>query len=286
MKCPKCGFDQPSDRFCANCGVDVALYVPQKRSFASYWRPGLLYAAAAALLIAGIWFLLGQKDRPDTQIVGIDRPTSVFKKPGPKSEPEGNPPAAVGGAASIPKPAPAPEPPAPAPAPPVPVLKPKATTFRVSLYEAAAGYLPVLLGAPVDGRLAAGIVRDEIGGHDFRERLRVGVERGLVTRIAGAVQTISTDDQRPNAFNFLAPDSKTNGELSLAFQLKAGILNEKESSVGLVGRRVFGREDSAQPPDVLNFQQELTIPLKLPAYVVGLVKGRNLVLLIEAVERP
>ena len=29
-KCPKCGFSQPKDKFCANCGVDIELFEPQK----------------------------------------------------------------------------------------------------------------------------------------------------------------------------------------------------------------------------------------------------------------
>jgi hypothetical protein len=30
IQCPKCGFSQPKDRYCANCGVDMESYRPQK----------------------------------------------------------------------------------------------------------------------------------------------------------------------------------------------------------------------------------------------------------------
>lgn len=32
MKCPRCGFEQPQDRFCAQCGLDVERYKPSTRS--------------------------------------------------------------------------------------------------------------------------------------------------------------------------------------------------------------------------------------------------------------
>lgn len=33
VNCPKCGFSQPQDQYCASCGVDMVLYRPAKKSF-------------------------------------------------------------------------------------------------------------------------------------------------------------------------------------------------------------------------------------------------------------
>ena len=35
IKCPKCGFSQPKDQYCANCGIDMGVYSPPTRSFYS-----------------------------------------------------------------------------------------------------------------------------------------------------------------------------------------------------------------------------------------------------------
>jgi len=56
MKCPKCGFDQPEDIFCANCGIEVAVYaanLQQKRR-----KMRLVYIAAGTLLGVILVFLL------------------------------------------------------------------------------------------------------------------------------------------------------------------------------------------------------------------------------------
>ena len=33
--CPRCGFVQPKDRYCASCGLDIESYRPQKKTFLS-----------------------------------------------------------------------------------------------------------------------------------------------------------------------------------------------------------------------------------------------------------
>ena len=50
MICPKCGFDQPDDIFCASCGVDVKQYSP---SFKTSIRKNTVAFVVIALLLAG-----------------------------------------------------------------------------------------------------------------------------------------------------------------------------------------------------------------------------------------
>src|SRR3954468_8410610 len=33
ISCPRCGFNQPKDRYCAQCGLDIENYSPPKKSF-------------------------------------------------------------------------------------------------------------------------------------------------------------------------------------------------------------------------------------------------------------
>ncbi len=59
MECPRCGFLQPPDRFCANCGLDIERYQAPKVP----WHQQVLTSApfhlalAAALLLAVVLFL-------------------------------------------------------------------------------------------------------------------------------------------------------------------------------------------------------------------------------------
>lgn len=53
IDCPKCGFHQPKDRFCANCGVDMMGFSKaQRKSVGFYLKPWSL--AIGALLIASV----------------------------------------------------------------------------------------------------------------------------------------------------------------------------------------------------------------------------------------
>lgn len=48
VNCPKCGFSQPKDRYCANCGVDMDLYRPKETPF---WKKVLGNPLLHVLLI-------------------------------------------------------------------------------------------------------------------------------------------------------------------------------------------------------------------------------------------
>lgn len=59
INCPKCGFSQPNDRYCAKCGVDMVAFRPHADPF---WKqlllsPLFLIGITAALVIASIVFI-------------------------------------------------------------------------------------------------------------------------------------------------------------------------------------------------------------------------------------
>ena len=62
MDCPKCGFSQPEDRYCANCGVDMAAYRPPlpplSRRILSHW---FFQIAVVVVCIAGAFALLDSR---------------------------------------------------------------------------------------------------------------------------------------------------------------------------------------------------------------------------------
>lgn len=59
INCPKCGFSQPNDRYCAKCGVDMVAFRPHSEPF---WKqlllsPLFLIGITASLVIASIVFI-------------------------------------------------------------------------------------------------------------------------------------------------------------------------------------------------------------------------------------
>ena len=59
VNCPRCGFSQPNDQYCAQCGVDMQSFKPKEQPFANqvFSNAGvqigiLLIAAVLAALIA------------------------------------------------------------------------------------------------------------------------------------------------------------------------------------------------------------------------------------------
>jgi hypothetical protein len=57
IKCPKCGFEQPEDIFCANCGIDIGRYRGSGAGFKFPKRTFLLFLTAIGIAIIAIMFL-------------------------------------------------------------------------------------------------------------------------------------------------------------------------------------------------------------------------------------
>ncbi len=52
VKCPRCGFSQPQDKYCAQCGIDTETFKPPRKSaFIRYATDPLLYLAIALIAI-------------------------------------------------------------------------------------------------------------------------------------------------------------------------------------------------------------------------------------------
>jgi tetratricopeptide (TPR) repeat protein len=80
MRCPRCGFQQPDDLFCASCGVNVSRYQKRKR-----WKNILLGTVISGLILAaGITiFLLRSPTRapePEATITRTLRQQSPLKE--------------------------------------------------------------------------------------------------------------------------------------------------------------------------------------------------------------
>ncbi len=65
MKCPRCGFTQPRDQYCAQCGLDISNYKPPKLSlFDRLTRNPLLQLAFVGLIIFFVASTIIKKKNP------------------------------------------------------------------------------------------------------------------------------------------------------------------------------------------------------------------------------
>ena len=84
MTCPRCGFVQPPDRFCAQCGLDVERYTPAKKSAVD----GLLLntwiqAAIIVMIVAATSFYIFEKKRATVMSQQLTESLPVRNNPQP-----------------------------------------------------------------------------------------------------------------------------------------------------------------------------------------------------------
>jgi len=66
VKCPRCGFSQPQDKYCAQCGIDMETFKPPRQSpVARYLKDPLLYLVIAFVVIGITIFTLYKNDKSD-----------------------------------------------------------------------------------------------------------------------------------------------------------------------------------------------------------------------------
>ena len=88
MICPKCGFSQPDDYYCAQCGVNVEKYVQKKRK--KRLKRGFIIAVLGIAALSIAMFLSTQKDS-EKPAISKDKPkeTKVAQKLPPQKRQQG-----------------------------------------------------------------------------------------------------------------------------------------------------------------------------------------------------
>lgn len=93
IECPKCGFIQPKDKFCAKCGVDVELFEPQrpplyKQLLKSTTVQIFVLIGLVAMMVSTIYFRHSQKQESLLQLSeNMEITQTVGPSPSPKSKP-------------------------------------------------------------------------------------------------------------------------------------------------------------------------------------------------------
>lgn len=66
VKCPRCGFSQPQDKYCAQCGIDMESFKPPRQSaFMRYATDPLLYLGIALIAVGLSLGSLYKRDKSD-----------------------------------------------------------------------------------------------------------------------------------------------------------------------------------------------------------------------------
>ena len=74
QQCPKCGFVQPQDRYCASCGLDIESYKPQPEPLSSRLAKSTalqITLVVAIVLSLGVFIYLSQKEQLDAQLARV-----------------------------------------------------------------------------------------------------------------------------------------------------------------------------------------------------------------------
>lgn len=89
IECPRCGFIQPEDRYCASCGLDVQSYKPTPRHWSIKLLRSPMFQAGISLFIilALIWSLFRNQSKDiEAQIVAIENSFEQAIDPDEESE--------------------------------------------------------------------------------------------------------------------------------------------------------------------------------------------------------
>lgn len=139
MECPRCGFQQPEDRFCANCGLDIDSFRAKPKPLSQRLMGSPLFyggVAVAAILVLIWWAKQAHITVPNLPRFGMEVTAPVTKTQLGEALPASSPP--IGNQVTRPA-APAASSEAPAPTPET-VIAPPA---RTAAPEAPAETLPV-----------------------------------------------------------------------------------------------------------------------------------------------
>lgn len=109
VKCPRCGFSQPKDQYCAQCGIDMTAFKPPRQSaFKRYATDPLMYLIIALLVIGVSITTLYKKDKTDLaqRVRFLKGSLQIASTNGAKTEATAQPeaPQAVAAAESAPAP--------------------------------------------------------------------------------------------------------------------------------------------------------------------------------------
>jgi hypothetical protein len=275
--CPKCGFEQPQDRFCANCGIDMDNYrSPNKPVSQRLAASSLFYFfLVLVVLIVTIYFIRQQNGEgfmPAASQVTFGQ--KLIEEP---------PPAPPAPSAATPTTSPtAPPTLAPVTAPAeVAAVAPAAPARRrsgvkVTWLEVNKDYFADLFGENLPmGQIRAGILLEEFNGRTLKSRLEQGTKEKLVKTLDSSTDSLSGPTEK-----FTVPervhDPRVNEKIGLVLEISRVILDETGLQFHIeIQRAVPTLAGRAYTVDSLNLSDDLLVPAHGAAFISGFFPHRE-----------
>lgn len=77
VTCPRCGFQQPNDQYCANCGIDMLAYKPKdKGTAAKIFQSGAFQVFVLLIAVGATAYMIGQSDSSQKWVQRLTYPST------------------------------------------------------------------------------------------------------------------------------------------------------------------------------------------------------------------
>jgi hypothetical protein len=279
ITCPKCGFDQPKDKFCANCGVDIENFHSPGQSLGQrILTSSFFYLFLAFVLIIGAFYIVRQlasrqNFAPEPPQFNLDQKPIQAQTEAPSS-PEPAPPAEQPAAFMAGETA------APAPTAPganeVPATAVKRRTMlKVLWLEVNKDYFVDMFGEnlPV-GQVRAGILLEEFNGRTLKSRLEQGSKDKMIRTLDTSTHPLSAGDKYRVALR--TTDPRVNEKVGVLLDLSRITLDETGLQFHIeIQRSQPILQGRAYAVDSQNLSDDMLVPARGAAFISGFFTHRE-----------
>ncbi|MEQ1875182.1 MAG: hypothetical protein ABL958_00960 [Bdellovibrionia bacterium] len=295
VSCPKCGFEQPSDRFCANCGIDMENYrAPVKPLVQRLLGSSMFYGLLALLMIGGAIYLVtrtASRKFPDT----IPAPGfTVNQQPMANQAAATTPPTGetlpVSGQAGLDA-TPLPQAPSafvtPAPNP----LKGKAPdsadtasrgrkhSVKITWAEVNKDYFIELFGETLPyGVFRAGILMEEFNNRSLKARMDLGRSEKMIRILDTSTHpvNVASETERRIEIKLRSHDPKMNEKIGVVLNLDPVHVDESGLQLRFEVKRAIPQLSGQRYTlDTFNASDEILIPPRGAAFISGFLPHRE-----------
>jgi len=293
IACPKCGFEQPADRFCANCGIDIDNYrAPTKSIIQRLVGSTMFYLALALIMVGGALYLVTKtiNKRNDTIAApgfGVQRTARLDETPVPISETTEVTAQARIRATPVP-----PQQVALVTPSPVPVVQgvrpqepaslasrgPKKNSVKVTWAEVNKDYFIELFGESLPyGSFRAGILMEEFNNRTLKSRMDLGRNEKMIRILETTTHTLNLGEgDRRIEIMQRTHDPRFNEKIGVVLNLEPVNLDEAGLQLRFEVRRAVPiLQGQRYTIDTLNASDEILIPIRGAAFVSGFIPHRE-----------
>jgi hypothetical protein len=286
INCPKCGFEQPRDRFCANCGIDMENYQAPDRPMAQRLATSSMFYFFLAIIvvIATILFVLKQNEK--NQAIGVpEAPEFAGNVGGDETPtPTAEPPVAANDlangsawtASQTPNPTVAANVPA-QPATATAAATRKRTVLKVTWMEINKDYFVDLFGETLPlGQIRAGILLEEFNGRTLKSRIEQGTKEKMVRTLDSSSHNLTGPVTEKVEVSHRSHDPKVNEKIGVVLDLTRVTVDETGLQFRVeIQRAIPLLQGRTYTVDTMSISDDMLVPSRGAAFISGLFPHRE-----------